>query len=165
MAWAAALPLATLAASRAAGSSFLAALAFAVYATGAVLCHQRPERSFFIASHQMPVCARCTGLYLGAAVAVLLVARLKGTPPRILRTVGTPPPRAPSVTQSGRARSSDGARGFSRARTVLALAAMPTLATLGYEWMTGVTPANWIRAAAGVCLGAAVAALIQREVN
>lgn len=34
-----------------------------------VICHQRPERSFFIGGSQLPVCARCTGLYLGAALA------------------------------------------------------------------------------------------------
>jgi hypothetical protein len=39
------------------------------------------------------------------------------------------------------------------------------VATLVYEWTTGVMPSNWIRAASGVCLGVGVAALIQREVN
>lgn len=29
------------------------------------LCHQRPDRSFFIRGHQFPLCARCTGLVLG----------------------------------------------------------------------------------------------------
>lgn len=29
------------------------------------MCHRKPERSFFIRGHQFPVCARCTGLYLG----------------------------------------------------------------------------------------------------
>ncbi len=42
-------------------------LAF-VYAVGGVVCHQMPERSFFIDGHQLPVCARCTGLYLSAAL-------------------------------------------------------------------------------------------------
>ncbi|HEX7283845.1 MAG TPA: DUF2085 domain-containing protein [Vicinamibacterales bacterium] len=36
------------------------------YAAGAVVCHQIPERSFFVDGWQLPVCARCTGLYLGA---------------------------------------------------------------------------------------------------
>ena len=45
------------------------------------------------------------------------------------------------------------------------LAVAPTAATLVYEWTTGVMPANWVRAAAGVCLGAVCAALIEREVN
>src|SRR5688500_17600845 len=40
-----------------------------VYATGARVCHQRPDRSFVVDGRPMPVCARCTGLYTGAAVA------------------------------------------------------------------------------------------------
>ncbi len=38
-----------------------------LFAIGGVICHQRPERSFFVDAHQLPVCARCTGLYLSAA--------------------------------------------------------------------------------------------------
>jgi len=45
-------------------------LAF-VYAAGSVLCHQLPERSFFLDGHQLPVCARCTGLYLSAGAGLL----------------------------------------------------------------------------------------------
>lgn len=29
-----------------------------------LICHRKPERSFFIKGHQFPVCARCTGFYL-----------------------------------------------------------------------------------------------------
>jgi uncharacterized membrane protein len=36
-----------------------------VYAVGSVVCHQLADRSFFIDGRQLPVCARCTGLYLG----------------------------------------------------------------------------------------------------
>ncbi len=35
-------------------------------------CHRRPDRSFFWKGKQFPVCARCTGLYLGYAVGVVL---------------------------------------------------------------------------------------------
>ena len=28
-----------------------------------LICHRKPERSFFIKGHQFPVCARCTGFY------------------------------------------------------------------------------------------------------
>jgi uncharacterized membrane protein len=32
------------------------------------LCHRLPERSFIIAGHQLPLCARCTGMYLGMLI-------------------------------------------------------------------------------------------------
>ncbi len=37
----------------------------------AIVCHQRPERSFWILGAEMAVCARCLGIYLGAAVGLL----------------------------------------------------------------------------------------------
>ena len=42
-----------------------------IFAVGSVICHQRPERSFFVDGHQLPVCARCTGLYVSAFVGLL----------------------------------------------------------------------------------------------
>jgi uncharacterized membrane protein len=30
-----------------------------------VTCHRKPERSFFLKGRQFPVCARCTGIYIG----------------------------------------------------------------------------------------------------
>ena len=42
-----------------------------IFAVGSVICHQRPERSFFWGDHQFPVCARCTGIYLSAAAGLL----------------------------------------------------------------------------------------------
>ena len=45
-------------------------LAF-VFAAGNVICHQLPERSFFLDGRQLPVCARCTGLYLGGAAGLV----------------------------------------------------------------------------------------------
>jgi uncharacterized membrane protein len=47
------------------------AAAVTIYAAFSHLCHQIPERSFFIAGHQFAVCARCTGLYAGFAGATL----------------------------------------------------------------------------------------------
>jgi len=29
-----------------------------------IICHRKPERSFFIKGHQFPICARCTGFYI-----------------------------------------------------------------------------------------------------
>lgn len=46
--------------------------AFTIYKTFSHLCHQAPERSFFIGGHTFAVCARCTGLYAGFAAAMLL---------------------------------------------------------------------------------------------
>ena len=31
----------------------------------AFMCHQRPDRSFFIKGKQFPLCARCTGILVG----------------------------------------------------------------------------------------------------
>ena len=50
-----------------------------VYLAGARVCHQRPERSFRIGTTPLPVCARCTGLYVGAVLGLALVrARHRG---------------------------------------------------------------------------------------
>src|SRR3989442_14005492 len=42
------------------------------YALGSLICHQRPERSFDVFAAQMPVCARCIGLYVGAATGAVM---------------------------------------------------------------------------------------------
>ena len=59
-------------------------VAFA-YAVGSVICHQLPERSFFVDGRQLPVCARCTGLYLSGAAGFLgwLAMKLARGWPRI----------------------------------------------------------------------------------
>lgn len=43
-----------------------------VYEAARRICHQRPERSFHLASVQLPVCGRCTGLYFAAAAGAAL---------------------------------------------------------------------------------------------
>jgi uncharacterized membrane protein len=139
--WACALPLATWTASAPHPLLIPYAAAFAVYGIGAWICHQRPDRSFQLWATQMPVCARCTGIYVGAALAAIasLLAR-KASPPRSQSLV--------------------------RWRVALAVAAAPTLVTLAVEWAGGGTPSNAVRAAAGVPIGAAVAWLVLRaEVN
>jgi uncharacterized membrane protein len=48
-----------------------ATIAASIYAIGALICHQRPERSFHLAGAQLPVCARCLGIYAGAAAGLI----------------------------------------------------------------------------------------------
>lgn len=37
-------------------------------------CHQLPERSFFFYGYQFPVCSRCTGIIVGYALSLILLA-------------------------------------------------------------------------------------------
>ncbi len=107
----------------------------AVYAVGHVVCHQLPARSFHLWTVSLPVCARCAGIYLGAASMAIVMAFGGGR----------------DSTDKSRV------RGHEHARLVLLAALVPTAATLVFEWTTGVMPANWIRALAGLPLGVAVA--------
>jgi uncharacterized membrane protein len=38
----------------------------------ALVCHQRPERCFWIFGAPIAVCARCLGIYIGAAIGLLV---------------------------------------------------------------------------------------------
>jgi uncharacterized membrane protein len=44
----------------------------ATYLFGSFVCHQRAGRSFHLAAAQLPVCARCLGLYAGAMIGLLV---------------------------------------------------------------------------------------------
>ena len=92
--WAGALPLATFAASQShpTPAAYLATLA--IYAIGGVVCHQLEPRSFHLWGRQMPVCARCTGIYAGAALGALLAAarpRAVRLSPRWIAALATAP--------------------------------------------------------------------------
>lgn len=53
------------------------------------LCHQLPARSFFAGGHQVPVCARDTGIYLGFVLSFgVLVALSRGRRPATLPAPG-----------------------------------------------------------------------------
>lgn len=63
-------------------------IASPIYQAFSFVCHQIPERSFHLSGQKFGVCSRCTGLYGGFAVAVLvypLVRSLKhaDTPSRL----------------------------------------------------------------------------------
>jgi uncharacterized membrane protein len=61
-------------------------LAATIYQTFSHLCHQLPERSFFLEGHPFAVCARCTGIYAGFAGAAVVYPLA-----RSLRRIETPP--------------------------------------------------------------------------
>lgn len=50
------------------------ATALALQRGFALVCHQRPERSFVLFGGTVAVCSRCLGIYLGAAVGLLFRA-------------------------------------------------------------------------------------------
>ena len=141
--WMLLLILAPFLASRSHASALGTGLVVAVYAAGSIVCHQLPARSFQLWTAQLPVCARCTGIYFGAA--------------------------AMAITAYGaRAFQANGSAGRSAERLALRTlmaAAAPTLATLAYEWTTGFVPANWIRFAAGIPIGVAIAWLVRSAVE
>jgi uncharacterized membrane protein len=109
------------------------------YAFGSVICHQRPDRSFHVGVAQLPVCARCYGLYLGAAIGAIA-----------------------ALMSSARADSTFGRLKIDRRhlRLSVLLAAVPTavtwLAEVGGLW----SPSNVTRFVAALPLGAAVAVTV-----
>src|SRR5262249_21355912 len=132
--WAAAIPLAAFAASRPSVAPAASWFVLSVYAVGHFVCHQLQARSFHLWGTALPVCARCTGIYAGAAMTSIVLSLSRGL--------------------AAEARS---AKAEGQARQVLLLSFLPTAVTLAFEWSTGSMPANWIRSLAGVPLGAAVA--------
>ena len=73
--WWALVPITLLGAALAApylSSHSFVVLAFALHHGFALVCHQRPERSFFVFGAPVAVCARCLGIYIGAAIGLLL---------------------------------------------------------------------------------------------
>ena len=161
--WAVMLPAAAYAASQPAGRGLWHPFALAIYGLGSAICHQRADRSFHLWAAQLPVCARCTGIYLGAAIAAVAPSLVGSGFSRILfsRILGLASrDRAVGPMLRLKAEPTN-----VRARLLLALAGLPTLLTLVYEWTTGNVPANWIRAATGLVLGAAVCVAVLDEVG
>jgi uncharacterized membrane protein len=116
-------------------------IAAGTYLAGSFICHQKPERSFYADRSQLPVCARCTGLYVGGAVGVtawLLVAGWRRTAPhRALQLATT-----------------------SNVRVLLAVVAAPTLITV-LSGLLGVwDPQNMTRALLAVPFGCGLGAVV-----
>src|SRR5262245_11882327 len=74
VAWAAALPAAAWTAALPQPSTAAYLFSLLVYGIGSGICHQLPERSFYLWGRQLPVCARCAGIYAGAALTVIVMA-------------------------------------------------------------------------------------------
>jgi len=102
-----------------------------IYAAGSIVCHQLPERSFHIAGVQLPVCARCTGLYAGGLIGLIIwLARA----------------RQPLS--------------HAAARRALVLASIPTLASVLSAVAGWWDPGNALRAALALPLGVTVGAVV-----
>lgn len=111
------------------------------YLAGSLICHQQPARSFHSRSAQYPVCARCLGLYVGALAGVLGWVVIAGVSPR-------PSIRATRLLEG---------RG---ARRALIIAGSPTVATVMTASAGIWDPANVMRAALAIPLGAVIAMVI-----
>ena len=112
------------------------AVAASVYFSGALVCHHRTERSFHLAGAQLPVCGRCTGLYLFAAAGVLLALSWRW------------------------GRPTGGPRNSTPYRSWLLAAALPSLLTLALEWSGASPVSNAARAAAAAPLGLVLGGLL-----
>ncbi len=114
-----------------------AAPAALLYAAASLVCHQIPERSFHLHAAQLPVCARCLGIYGGVAAAALVM----GVAARLAPTNW---------------RASD-------PRAWLVVSALPTAVTVAAEWVGWWDSSNLVRLVAGVPLGAGVARVVIGE--
>ena len=115
--WAAVIPLAAFAAARPAASpAGVRRSRSRSYSIGHVICHQLPVRSFHLWGAALPVCARCTGIYAGAAATARRRAWALAEPRN--RRIRAAPAR------------------------LLFAALVPTALTLVYEWTTGTMPAQ-----------------------
>ena len=114
-------------------SGRLSTLTLAVYHAGSLVCHQRPERSFHLAGAQLPVCARCFGLYLSGAVGLVVGSRRRG-----------------SISAA-------------TSRLLLVMAALPIAVTVALEWLGLIHTTNIVRMLTGLPLGFAAAVVIVRS--
>jgi uncharacterized membrane protein len=107
-----------------------APVAAVAYAVASLICHQLPARSFHYGAVQLPVCARCIGIYSGAAIGAVVYA---GRRARIV-------PFSP--------------------RAVLLAGAVPLAITVVLESAGAWAPGNAVRAITGVVVGVAAAFVV-----
>ena len=104
-----------------------------VYGISSLVCHQLPERSLYWGAVQFAVCSRCTGIYIGAAIAAVGAAAFEPARVAALRP---------------------------RVRALLIAGAAPTAVTVLAEWLGAWAPSHAVRLAAGLPLGASVLATV-----
>jgi uncharacterized membrane protein len=110
------------------GNARIVSAAATVYSAAGLICHQRAARSFHLAGVQLPVCGRCTGLYVSGAFAA------------VLAWIVSRRPRIPSNT-----------------RKMLLFASIPTALSVVLEWSGLVDLSNVGRALCALPLGAIAA--------
>jgi uncharacterized membrane protein len=118
-------------------------IAALTYAVGSFICHQLPERSFHLSGFQLPVCARCLGIYAGLAIGVVSHRVLRSDP----------------VYGSTQPLESPRHRGLTP-QWILGIAAVPTIVTVGLEWIDAWRASNVSRALAGSTLGIGIALVV-----
>ena len=104
-----------------------------VYGVSSLVCHQLPERSLYWGAVQFAVCSRCTGIYIGAAIAAVAAAAIDPARVAALRP---------------------------RVRAMLIAGAAPTAVTVLAEWLGAWAPSHGVRLATGLPLGASVLATV-----
>jgi uncharacterized membrane protein len=110
------------------GNARLVSAAATVYSGAGLICHQRDARSFHLAGVQLPVCGRCTSLYVSGAFGAVLAWMVSRRP------------RIPSNT-----------------RRMLLVASIPTALSVVLEWSGLLDPTNVGRALCALPLGAIAA--------
>ncbi|MCL4295291.1 MAG: DUF2085 domain-containing protein [Anaerolineae bacterium] len=116
------------------------------HAIGYAICHQIPARSFQLDGHRLPLCARCTGIYLGALLGLMGMSLMKRYHSVEL------PPTGVLVTLM----AFIGLMGIDGVNSYLSF--FPKMPHL-YE------PQNWLRLTTGILHGLAMSALVYPVLN
>jgi len=136
--WAALLLAAPFLGRGTAGGRIGPPVAAAAYFSGGLVCHHRPDRSFHLAGARLPVCGRCTGLYLSTAAGVLIAV----------------------AWRRGQRETNPRRKALIPCRACLLAAAVPSLLTLALEWSGAWPVSNAVRAVAAAPLGLVLGALL-----